>query len=102
MTNLRELARGKPCMIRLPGCTGGGEDTVLAHYRMAGLCGVGQKPPDVCGAWACHVCHDHVDRRVRALDLDFVRLAHADGVMRTLARLVADGLIFCAGTVDKR
>ena len=37
MTNLRKQARGKPCMVRLPGCTGGGDSdgtVVLAHYRL--------------------------------------------------------------------
>lgn len=93
--NLRNLASGKPCQIRLPGCTGGGDDTVLAHYRLAGLCGTGQKPPDVCGAWACHSCHDHVDRRKRELDYEFVRLAHCEGVMRTVAKLLEMEAIKC-------
>ena len=85
--NLRQLARGKLCMVRLPGCTGGGEadgTVVLAHYRMAGYCGMGMKPPDELGAWCCASCHDHVDRRVRTLEADFVRLAHAEGVLRTM------------------
>ncbi len=85
--NLRQLARGKLCMVRLPGCTGGGEadgTVVLAHYRMSGYCGMGMKPPDELGAWCCASCHDHVDRRVRTLEADFVRLAHAEGVLRTM------------------
>lgn len=91
--NLRKLARGQPCLVRLPGCSGGREDVVLAHYRLAGECGVGMKPPDVLGAWACASCHDHVDRRTRTLDHEFVRLAHAEGVMRTIAKLVKMGAI---------
>ena len=46
MTKLREEARGRDCTVRLPGCNGGGESTVLAHYRLAGTCGMGIKPPD--------------------------------------------------------
>lgn len=82
--DLRKLARGKPCYIRLPGyCTGGGDTTVLAHYRLAGTCGVGMKPPDVNACPACHVCHDIADgRRQTDLERDYVRLAHAEGVMR--------------------
>lgn len=57
MTILRKAARGQPCMVRLPGCDGGGETTVLAHYRMAGYCGTGMKPPDELGAWCCDRCH---------------------------------------------
>ena len=86
--NLRKLARGQPCLVRLPGCTGGGEDTVLAHYRLAGLCGTGMKPPDLIGAHCCANCHDHVDRRKTELEYDFVRLAHCEGVMRTVAKLL--------------
>ena len=86
--NLRNEARGKPCMVRLHGCDGGGETTVLAHYRLAGYCGTGIKPPDELGAWCCWSCHEHVDRRSRALESDFVRLAHAEGVMRTIAERI--------------
>lgn len=86
MTDQRRAARGQPCMVRLPGCTGGGEDTVLAHYRLAGTCGIGRKPDDAQGAWCCHVCHDICDGRRPLPDgytRDAVRLAHAEGVMRT-------------------
>lgn len=82
---LRKAARGEPCMIRLPGCDGGGETTVLAHYRLAGTAGVGMKPHDEQAAYACHACHDAVDAR-RTLDgwsKAEIRLAHAEGVMRT-------------------
>lgn len=91
--NLRRLARGQPCQVRLPGCSGGGDDTVLAHYRIAGLCGVGMKPPDLIGAWACASCHDHIDRRDTSLEYDFVRLAHAEGCLRSIAELVKLGAL---------
>lgn len=86
--NLRKAARGRQCMIRLPGCTGGGRDTVLCHYRLAGQSGIGQKPPDIMGAWGCVECHSRVDGRVKTEhDRKIVRLAHAEGVLRTLAVL---------------
>lgn len=89
MTNLRNLARGRPCMVRLPGCDGGGDTTVLAHYRLAGYCGVGMKPPDMLGAWCCASCHDLVDSRrfIANLTKDEIRLAHAEGVMRTVVQV---------------
>jgi len=31
MTDPRKIARGKPCMVRLPCCDGGGETTVLGE-----------------------------------------------------------------------
>ena len=85
MTEARKAAKGQPCMIRLPGCTGGGDTTVLAHYRLAGYCGTGIKPDDdVFGAWACANCHDAADgRRNCGLPKVEVRLAHAEGCMRT-------------------
>lgn len=87
--NLRKLARGRQCLVRLQGCTGGGEDTVLSHYRLSGLSGVGLKPPDIIGAWCCSKCHDIVDGRVQIANLtrQEIRLAHAEGCLRTVAAL---------------
>lgn len=54
MANLRKEARGRECQVRIYGvCNGNPETTVLAHYRMAGICGTGMKPDDLIGAWAC-------------------------------------------------
>ena len=94
--NLRNLANGRPCMVRLPGCDGGGETTVLAHYRLAGLCGIGMKPDDLaCGAWCCDNCHSICDGRkhIDGYDKTAVRLAHAEGVMRTVAKLREMGVV---------
>lgn len=89
--NLRALARGKPCMVRLDGCLGGTETTVLAHYRLAGTCGMGMKPPNLLGAWCCASCHDIVDGRKRCdLTREQIRLYHSEGVMRTLAAIERD------------
>jgi len=94
MTDLRKEARGKPCMIRLPGCDGSRQTTVGAHYRLAGYNGTGQKPPDIMMAWSCNKCHDLVDGRVRApYDRGIIRLAHAEGVIRTVAELWKAGKI---------
>ena len=83
--NLRKQARGRPCQVRIPGiCDGGGETTVLAHYRLAGTCGTGKKPPDLLGAWCCGPCHAAVGDRGHDL---------AEGVMRTIAQLSAEGLL---------
>lgn len=94
MTDPRKIARGKPCMVRLSGCDGGGETTVLAHYRLAGTCGMGIKPPHWQAAWCCAHCHDIIDGRVyivglsqEAIPRDTIRLAHAEGVIRTLYEL---------------
>ena len=91
--NLRNEARHRPCQIRLPGCDGGGETTVLAHYRLSGYAGVGFKSPDIMGAWACYHCHDIVDgrRSVGEATRTDIRLAHAEGVLRTIHKLSEEG-----------
>lgn len=90
MTNLRKLAKGQVCDIRLPGiCNGNTETTVLAHVRMVGLSGTGIKAPDLFGAHACSDCHDAVDgRRDFGLSVFERRLALLEGVIRTQAKLI--------------
>ncbi len=91
--NLRKLARGRECQVRLPGiCNGDPLTTVLAHYRLIGLSGMGLKNDDRCASWACSCCHDAIDRRAHMdLERDYVRLAHAEGVFRTQAILIREG-----------
>lgn len=92
MANLRKEAQGRECQVRLPSiCNGNSETVVLAHYRMAGLCGVGMKPNDLFGAWACSACHDEIDRRTRRTDAGEAHMAHLEGVIRTQAALIAEG-----------
>ena len=93
--NLRKLASGRECQVRLSGICNRDESTVvLAHYRLIGISGLGLKSPDLLGAWACSDCHDAVDRRrYKDLDYDFVRLQHAEGCFRTIAKLIEEGVI---------
>jgi len=95
MTKLRKEAKGRGCMVRIPEvCNHNSETVVLAHYRLAGVSGIGMKSPDVLGAWACSSCHDAIDRRAHTdLDRDYVRLLHLEGMARTLAQLNREGLI---------
>ena len=81
--------------MRLPGvCNHNSETVVLCHYRLAGVSGMSMKSPDIIGAWACSACHDAIDRRDHTdLERDFVRLAHLDGMVRTIAQLVKEGLV---------
>ena len=67
--DLRQFARGKPCMVRIPHvCNHNTETTVLAHIRRANVAGMGQKPPDTCAVWACSACHDAMDWRSNYYD----------------------------------
>ena len=83
--NYRKAAKGQNCMVRLPGCNGGGRTTILAHYRMSPYCGTGYKPDDaVFGAWCCSECHDLIDgRKPYEGERMALRLAHAEGILRT-------------------
>jgi len=94
MTDLRKLARGRDCQVRLEGiCNFDPDTTVLAHYRLGGACGMGLKPHDLLGAWACSSCHDEIDRRTWNLDSDITARAHLEGVLRTLVVLIKEGKI---------
>jgi len=88
--NLRRLAQGRQCQIRLPGvCNGNPETTVLAHFRMGGVSGLGMKSPDVIAAWACSACHSVVD----SYKDDATQLSFARGVFRTQAALAKEGVL---------
>ena len=95
MTYLRKQAQDRPCMVRLPGiCNHDKSTTVLAHVRLSGISGMALKSPDLIGAWACSSCHDTIDRRANTdLDRDFVRLAHLEGMARTINELSKEGLL---------
>ena len=93
---LRKEARGRGCTVRIPGvCNFNSETTVLAHIRAAGVSGMGLKSPDLLGAWACSACHDEIDGRTHksGLSRDELRLAHYDGMARTIMQLHKEGLV---------
>lgn len=93
-SKLTKAARSRECQVRIPGvCNGNPETTVLAHYRMSGTCGVGMKPNDLQGAWACSACHDACDGRSQLVGRVEARQHHAEGVMRTQAILISEGVI---------
>lgn len=86
--NLRREAIGRVCQIRLPGCTC--EPCCLCHWRQLDFAGMGQKSPDVFGAWGCHHCHSIVDTHKGdpEIQLDF-----AKAVFRTQNILLREGKI---------
>ena len=87
--NLRKLARGKECQVRLVGrCNRDNNTTVLAHFRLSGLSGIGMKSEDIFGAWCCSSCHSWADTHHD----DATQLALAHGVFRTQAALLKAGI----------
>ncbi len=92
--NLREKARGQQCQVRYATiCNGDPATTVLAHVRMSGITGIGQKSPDILGSWCCSACHDEADRRTTHLPIEIARLGFLEGVMRTQSRLIKEGKV---------
>jgi len=87
--NLRKLAKGKECQVRLAGiCNHDDTTTVLAHIRRGGIAGMGLKPPDIVSTWACSECHACIDgrayREVAAIDREYAIL---HGMCRTLVEV---------------
>lgn len=88
-TDLRRLARQKPCMVRGANCNGDPETTVLAHLRRGHVAGFGQKPPDVIGVFACSACHDAIDSRQGSItDAEIL-----EALCRQLAWYVREGVL---------
>ena len=92
MLNLREIARDKVCMVRVPGvCNRDPKTTVLAHRNGAGMA---IKHNDLIAAWCCSACHDYVDGRSYPQARSEIRdLYLADGIHRTQTMLLEMGLI---------
>lgn len=92
LVNLRQQAADRTCQVRLPGCQHA--PTVLAHVRLSGISGMGLKAPDVLGAWACDACHKAYDvHGSSGMERDFVDKSFLEGVVRTQAALVKEGVL---------
>ena len=95
MANLRKLAKGRECQIRIPGvCSGSSETVVLCHLPGGGM---GAKRHDIHGAYGCSDCHDYVDGR-RHLSNHPSEQFHRqiwffEAVIRTQEILLAEGMI---------
>ena len=97
--NLRNEAKGRECCVRIPSvCNGKRETVVLAHLnnkRLFGV-GVGQKVPDMFGAWACSACHDAVDGRRTTepyIRPEYLKVLFYEGLFRTQKILLDEGKI---------
>ena len=92
--NLRKLAEGQECMLRLPGiCNHNPETTVLAHIRNQWF-GGSSKPPDICGIWACSACHDEMDNRTQIIpDRAYLQWWILDALCRQLHWYFKQGIV---------
>lgn len=93
--NLRKLAKGQECKIRVPGvCVGDPSTTVLAHIRLIGVSGLGLKAPDLLGTHACYACHALCDGQTKSdYTADQRRLMLLEGMARTQYWLVSEGYL---------
>jgi Protein of unknown function (DUF1364) len=93
--NLRKLAKGKDCQVRVPGvCCGERDTTVLAHLRLPGITGFGIKAPDLLGAYACHACHSVVDGQQKSrYSREELKVMFYEGIFRTQHWLIREGFI---------
>jgi hypothetical protein len=90
MANLRKLARGRECQIRIPGvCNGNPETTVLCHLNGGGM---GIKEDDILAAWGCSSCHDAVDGRGKHSAIMY-NSEFSDGIFNTIRILVQEDVI---------
>ena len=101
MSKIRRSAKGEQCTVRLPFiCTHNPETVVLAHGNGSAYDkGMGAKSRDWQAAYCCAACHDVVDRRRKPPEgwtHDDVKLAFAEGVMRTQQILERKGLLVAA------
>lgn len=92
---LRDSARGQECTLRIPGvCNFNPETTVLAHLA-CGQKGMGLKSPDNMAVFSCSACHDRLDMRSTAGELDARDVLRALG--ETQAIWISRGLMTIKG-----
>lgn len=62
--HLLAMARGKPCLFRLPGICNFDPETTVACHSNLGIHGKGgaRKADDEYSAWGCFACHAHIDQ----------------------------------------
>lgn len=92
--DLRKLAKGQPCYAGLDGCTSDPATVVLAHLRVGGVSGMGQKPPDVCALPLDFACHAILDgRHNTSLTRDEIMHRILSGYVQWLAYLWNNGYL---------
>ena len=94
---MTELAKGRPCEIRLDACQSGGENetTVFAHLNGAGIGLKNRAGGFDWGCPACFNCHNILDGRILTnYDKDWLDTLHKDGTIRFQQKLAKEEKIF--------
>lgn len=94
MVDLRKVARGRECQVRIFGvCNGNFETFVLVYIRLIGLCGIGTKSLDLIVIIVCFVCYDEIDRRTYFVDVGYVKECALEGMARIQVIWLKEGVI---------
>ena len=99
MSQITKSANGKDCLIQIPGYPHLRETVVHCHFPISGVTsGTGHKSHDLLGARGCYDCHRIVDHRdltsaERELDREWVKERFREGVVRTIAELIREGVV---------
>lgn len=91
---IRESARGETCTLRISGVCNHNPETVVFCHINDGSKGMGRKPDDLSGVYACSSCHDMIDGR-RPMEIDWHELPKIlfRGLIETQRRLHAKGIL---------
>lgn len=94
MKKITDSAKGEDCTIRLPGISNRDSETVVYCHINGIRFGHGTGIKTEFGAYGCSDCHEVVDgRRKSNYNHDYIRASHLEGVIETLRKLNAKGLI---------
>ena len=93
LKKIRESARGQACTVVSPWCNGNPETVVFAHYGEPGEKGIGLKPDDTSGMYACSACHDWIDGRTSPKDAHLKRDYCFRAMRRTWKLLIENGVL---------
>jgi hypothetical protein len=99
VSQITKSASGKDCLIQIPGYPHLQETVVHCHFPIGGVSsGTGYKSHDLLGARGCYDCHRIVDYRdltaeERQLDREWVKERFREGVVRTIAELIREGVV---------
>ncbi len=94
MTAITASAKGESCAVRLPFvCNHDNSTVVFAHINGLRF-GHGMGIKTSLGAYCCFECHQAIDGRdYLHIDRNILKLAHYEGVIETLIKLKAKGLV---------
>lgn len=90
--NLRKLAKGQDCKVRLSCCSFNPEETILAHIRRNNP-GIGRKPSDWQAVHCCNACHCAIDQRDNLYTRQEIDSALLGALCRQLDWYVTKGIL---------